>query len=163
VFRPGLAKKTGADALRAAAAVGEALDRQLARVAPEPAAVSADGAATGCRARWRGYCQAVQDAVAFALARHKPVLVGHQPLLLGDVGEAHVEQQRETADMLARLYDGDARVRYVNLGHAADLADPQVSFDRMHLTPAGNQHVADELVAPVVEMAGVEPGAPKAP
>src|SRR5262249_30345337 len=42
-------------------------------------------------------------------------------------------------------------------------ADPQVSFDRMHLTPAGNQHVADELVAPVVEMAGVEPGAPKAP
>jgi hypothetical protein len=37
-----------------------------------------------------------------------------------------------------------------------DLADPHLSFDRMHLTPAGNARMAAALVAPVLEMAALQ-------
>ena len=56
--------------------------------------------------------------------------------------------------MLARRFGGDARVAYVNLGDVIEVSDPTLSFDRMHLTAAGNAKLASALVAPVMSMAG---------
>ena len=50
------------------------------------------------------------------------------------------------------MFGGDRRVGYVDLGDAVDLGDPAMSFDRMHLTAAGNQRLVEHLVGPVVEM-----------
>jgi hypothetical protein len=44
-------------------------------------------------------------------------------------------------------------VRYVDLGDRVDVGNPQLSFDRMHLTAAGNDQLAGGLVDPVVDMA----------
>jgi hypothetical protein len=66
-----------------------------------------------------------------------------------------MDQQRELAGMLERRFAGDRRVRHVNLGEAVNLADPELSFDGMHLTAAGNRPVAAALVAPVIEMAAL--------
>lgn len=40
-------------------------------------------------------------------------------------------------------------VHYVNLGDVVDLKNPALAFDGMHLTPLGNERIADAL-APVV-------------
>jgi lysophospholipase L1-like esterase len=68
----------------------------------------------------------------------------------------HVDQQHELAGMLQRRFANDRRVRYVNLGEVVDVEDPRLSFDRMHLTAAGNARMAAALVAPVLEMAALE-------
>jgi lysophospholipase L1-like esterase len=56
------------------------------------------------------------------------------------------------SSMLARAFGHDAGVRYVNLGDVVDLSDPALSFDRMHLTMAGNDRIAAALADPVRRM-----------
>src|SRR5262249_44874700 len=102
VFRASLARRVGADALDAAAAAGDALERQLGKVAPETRAAVSDGGQSGCRAPWGPYCESVSDAVTYALERHAQVLVAGEPLLLGHMREHHRTQQRELAAMLER-------------------------------------------------------------
>jgi hypothetical protein len=63
-----------------------------------------------------------------------------------------VEQQHEAATMLRRVFGGDRRVGYIDLGDAVDLGDPHMSFDQMHLTAAGNRRLVEHLIGPVVEM-----------
>lgn len=153
VFRPGLATRTTAEVLTAAAEVGQSLERQLGRVTGEPQRHIVDAAATGCKSPWQEYCRSVLEAVQYSLANGKLVLVVTQPYKTGaSLRARHMEQQSEMAAMLVRRFGDDPRVAYVNLGDAIDVSDPALSFDGMHLTAAGNARFADSLVAPVVTM-----------
>jgi lysophospholipase L1-like esterase len=154
VFRPGVATQAAAGMLRATAEIGESLERQLGRTAPEaPRSVGAVDA-TGCKYPWGQYCRAIADGVRTALAANRQVLVASQPYEIGEYLRArHMEQQHEAAAMLTRLFGSDPRVRYVDLGETVDLGDATLSFDRMHLTVAGNQRLVEHLVSPVAEMA----------
>lgn len=154
VFRPGLATRTGAEALNAAAAVGQSLERQLGRVSAEPTHHIVDAASTGCKYPWQEYCRSILEAVQYSLAYGTRVLVVTQPYEAGDYLRArHREQQSEMAAMLVRLFRDDPRVAYVNRGETIEVSDPALSFDRMHLTAAGNARLAESLVSPVVAMA----------
>ena len=158
VFRPDIATRAAAGVLRTTAEIGQSLERQLGRVTAEPSHGIREVGATGCRYPWGQYCQSITAAVRMALAANRQVLFASQPYELGENLHArHVEQQREAAAMLARAFGDDPRVRYVNLGDVVDLGDPAISFDRMHLTAAGNRQLTEHLVKPVVEMASRRP------
>jgi len=153
VFTPGAAKKAGAAILQSAAAIGESLDRQFDRVVSQSAATPPVTGANGCDGTWRAYCELVHDAIKFARNRHMQVLFVTPPYLLGDqVRAANITQQREVAEMIQRDFASDADVRYVNLGYAIDLADPALSFDRMHLTFEGNARIANALARPLLDL-----------
>jgi hypothetical protein len=160
VFHASAAARAAAGMLDATAAIGEALERQLGRITPEPARGVAVDAATGCKAPWQQYCRSIQDAVEYALRSGKQVLVATQPYLgvTDHVRQRHIEQQSEMAAMLARRFGTNPRVAYVNLGTTVDLHDPSLSFDRMHLTVEGNRRVAQALVAPVLALAASRDG-----
>lgn len=150
VFEPNIARRTTAEILNAAANVGQSLEQQLGRVTTE-AHRQIDGAqATGCPSPWAEYCRSVQRGIEVALQMNKQVLVVRQPRLTGVVEERHDSQQRALADMVKRRFDGDPRVALADVGSVVTLTDPNVSFDRMHLTPAGNQMVAAALADPVL-------------
>jgi hypothetical protein len=155
VFRPGVGARAAAGVLNATASVGQALERGLGRVTAEAPRGTALDERTGCRSPWQQYCRSIGDAVELARRADKQVLVMTQPYDSLTVQERarHIEQQSEMAAMLARRFNGDPMVRYVNLGTTIDLLDPALSFDRMHLTPEGNRRVAQALVAPVTAMA----------
>jgi hypothetical protein len=153
VFRPGLAKRATADVLATAAAVGESLERQLDRAVAEPPRRISDAESIGCKYPWGDYCRSMSNAIEYALARNRQVMVITQPYRQGALRARHMEQQHELATMLERRFAGERRLRYVNLGEVVDVGNPQLSFDGMHLTAAGNRPVAAALVAPVVEMA----------
>jgi hypothetical protein len=154
VFRPGAATTVTAGALRAVGEVGQSLERQLGRVSVEPVWHIDAPDATGCKHPWGQYCRSIANAIRLALARHTQVLFITQPYAPEpSLRLRHMEQQREAAAMVAREFGGDPRVRYVNLGEAIDLTVDALSFDRMHLTAEGNGRIAEQLVAPVVDMA----------
>jgi hypothetical protein len=153
VFHPTLAARSTAEALRLAASVEESVERQLATVKPDAPRKITDVAATGCRSPWQEYCRSVLVAVEFALQHGSQVLVATQPYALGISGQRHREQQHEMHAMLERRFGGEPRVGYVDLGPTVDLADISLSYDRMHLTAAGNEIVAGALVQPVRAMA----------
>ena len=154
VFSPGLARQTTAQILRSAATLGESLERQFEHVSAhaQVPALSAD-AVSGCGGTWAAYCRLVYDAIRAARSRQVQVLVATPPYLLGEaLHAAHVGQQREMAEMIARNFGNDRDVLYVNLGERIDLSDPELSFDRMHLTAAGNARIAAALVQPVLAL-----------
>ncbi len=152
VFRPGLASRTTAGALDAAARIGESLDEQLGRFA-KASAIRGPGvvvtvSSVGCPPRWAHYCGAVYDGIQTALAHGKKVLVVTQPYL----HVPHPEQQAALRPMLAARFGGNRNVRYVNLGSLIDPQASDLSFDRMHLTAVGNAIIASHLVEPIVEL-----------
>ncbi len=152
VFQPNLARRTTAEILNAAADVGQSLERQLGRLTAE-AHRQIDGPDEGgCPYPWAEYCRSVQRGIEVAVQMNKQVLVVRQPRLIGAVGERHDWQQRVLADMVHKRFGNDRRVALADLASAVALTDPNVSFDRMHLTPAGNQMVAAALVEPVLQM-----------
>ena len=64
----------------------------------------------------------------------------------------HRYQQATMARMLAEQFPGHPLVSYVNLGEGvADLKDPTIAYDGMHLTPPGNERIAERLVDPVLQ------------
>lgn len=155
VFTPGLAKKAGAGLLQSAAAISESVERQFDRVVSQPpeATVRSSASKGGCDGEWSAYCELVYDAIRWARDHHVQVLVATPPHLLGErLRAAYIEQQREVAEMIRRDFGNDPDVRYVNLGDAVDLADPALSFDRMHLTLEGNQRIASALAGPVLDL-----------
>jgi hypothetical protein len=155
IFRPNLVRRTTAELLTAAAETGQSLERQLARVEATPTPAMAGATATGCANRWATYCRSMRDAVDYSLAHGTRALVITQPYAVGDnLRGRHIEQQSEMRAMLARRFGDDPRVAYVNLGPAMDLRDASLSFDRMHLTAAGNEQLAAALVDPVLALAG---------
>lgn len=153
VFRPGLANRTAAGALDATAAIGESLERQLAKVTEEPPRAVVGGDSSGCKYPWGNYCRSMFTAVDHALAMGKRVLVITQPY----IGDSHVDQQSTMAAALARRYQGNPRVRYANAGDAVDMTDPLDGYDHMHLTAPANAAVAERLVEPVLALAQVGP------
>jgi hypothetical protein len=154
VFRASLATRTSAEILKSAADIGESLEHQLGRVSVEPPRRMTQALASECRYPWVEYCESVYAAVMWALDHHQHVLVVTQPYVLGPQLRArHEDQQRAMATMVQQRFNGDTRVRYVNLGEAVALDDRRLSFDRMHLTAAGNERIASALVDSVIQMA----------
>jgi len=151
-FDASVADRAKAGALNATAAVGDAIQRQLGRMSPEPAPSIPSANASGCPQPWAEYCQAVLTAVEFGLQRDKRVLVVTQPYLLGHSGLRHQDQQQALVSALQRRFGTDRRVGYFNAGSIVDLADPAISFDQMHLTASGNERVASALAGPVRDL-----------
>jgi hypothetical protein len=150
VFRPGLANRTSASALEATSVFAEALGTQLGRLIDNVEAAPHTG--SGCGAPWSYYCGAVGAAVRFAVDRGKSVLVIGQPRLAYGQAERHASQQRALAEMIARDFGGNPRVRYVDVADAVDLSDGSVAFDGLHLHRDGYAVVAARLVDPVRQM-----------
>jgi lysophospholipase L1-like esterase len=147
VFRPGLANRTSAGALEATSAIAEALERQLGRVVDPTDTATHSG--SGCGAPWSYYCNAVAAGVRFAVERGTSVLVIGQPRLSYGQGERHASQQQALAEMIARDFADQPRVRYVDLADAVDLSNQSVAFDGLHLNREANAVVASRLVEPL--------------
>jgi hypothetical protein len=158
VFRPGLANRTSAGALDATSAFAAALERQLGRIVDPVETTPHTG--PGCGAPWSHYCGSVGAAVRFALDRGKSVLVVGQPQLKYGEADRHASQQRALAEMLARDFPGNPRVRYVDLADAVDLSNNSVAFDGLHLSREANAIVAARLVEPVRQMVAVHRTSP---
>jgi len=153
VFRPSLAQRAAAGALNATAGFGQSVERQLDAMTAEPPRQVVDANAMGCLPRWRSYCRSMYEAVDYAVGAGKRVLVVGQPLLTDkNDRRRHAEQQRELEGMMSRFFGGNPRVRYFGLGTVLDLDDPAMSFDRMHLTPEGNERAAEALVVPILDV-----------
>jgi hypothetical protein len=145
-FRPDLATRASAAAMKQAADIGVSLERRLGKLTDVQMQKS-EIVDANC-GRWGEYCGAVEDAVHHALAAGQRAVVVTQPYF----SDVHVEQQRALASMLNQRFGNDSRVRYVNLGRLLDLHDPQVAYDGMHLVSGGNLRVAEALVPTVMEM-----------
>jgi hypothetical protein len=145
-FRPGFGSRVASGAMRAVAAVTGDLAGQVGGLTPVPANAPKDGE---CIETWTRYCGSVRDAVAWALAHDKRVIVVTQPY----VSDAHKEQQANVAAMLKARFGAEPRVAYVNLGDAVDMQDRNVAYDGLHLIASGNDTIASRLVAPVLEAA----------
>ncbi len=158
VFQPGLAKRGAAGALDAGAAIGESLERQLARVmSQQPRATIVGAELSKCKYPWGEYCTSMFMAVDRALAMGKRVMVITQPYLAGSLRERHVDQQSAMSTELMRRYQGNPRVQYTNAGDSVDITDPLIGYDHMHLTTPANATVAERLVGPVRALAQVKP------
>jgi len=145
-FRPDIATRATAAAMKQAADIGVSLERRLGKLTDVDVQKS-DTVDAGC-GRWSAYCGAVEDAVQHALAAGQRAIVVTQPYF----SDAHVEQQRALASMLNQRFGNDPRVRYVNLGRLLDVHDPEVAYDGIHLVAAGNMRVAEAIAPTVLEM-----------
>jgi hypothetical protein len=148
-FRAGLVRQGTAKALDAAAATARTLEDQVGRLTTNTAETLAVTAAAECPPRWQHYCGAIFDAITFARAHGKSVLVGTQPFL----SDAHVQQQQALMAFLKGRFGADSRVQHVNLGRAIDLARQRdIAYDGLHLTAEGNDIIAQHLTQPVLAL-----------
>ena len=151
VFRPGLAARTSADVLEAAATVGRTLDEQLGIIATSSqvrgAGVDVHVSDVGC-GKWRFYCGAVYDGVRFALDHGRKAIVVTQPF----IRDPHRAQQAALGAMMQERFAGNPNVAYVDLGAAIDTKNADLAYDGVHLTVAGNDVIASRLVAPVAAL-----------
>lgn len=152
VFRPDLVRRMTAGALETTAEISRALERQLGRLVDQEMELT-PSASSGCGEPWRHYCQSVFATVEAARNRGRRVLVVTQPY----ISDAHLKQQRALVAMLKERFGDDPDVRHVNLGRAIDLSDRSLAYDGMHLTPAGNDRIAEGLVESVLEALREEP------
>jgi hypothetical protein len=154
VFRPGVGARMSATALDAANAVGDALGKQVGRLAATRPPDSPP--ATTCAAPWTHYCASVIRAAEYARAVAAKVLVVGQPLGVDPaVRRTQVDQQSNLTAALRNRFNADTAVAYADLGHAVDLSDRNYSFDKMHLGLDGNRVIAQALVAPIEQLAGL--------
>jgi hypothetical protein len=149
VFRPSLAARASATALETADRIGDRVGRQINRWHADSAPPSTDGEA-GCSRPWVFFCDALLRAVRVALARGQRVIVASQPRMTDP--RVHDQQRHALADMMARQFGREPRVRYLDLGSAVDLSDRNYSFDEMHLGLDGNRLIAAAFVDPVRAM-----------
>lgn len=144
VFRPGLATRATAGALKATAEIEVSLEERFGRLSRNGLAAPNQYDVT-C-GPWSRYCGAVQDAVRKARQRGERVFVVGQPYL----SDLHLGEQRALESSLRREFGGNPFVRYVNLGPLIDLHDQSLAYDGLHLTALGNQRVAAALVTAVL-------------
>ena len=154
VFEPGLATRTGASALADAAAVADTLHKVLgpltrAATDPSPAPMGS------CGDPWGSFCDAMHRAVAYARSQRLAVLVVNQPYM----SDRQIEQQQALQAMLRRQFGADHDVHYLDLGWAIDLQDQTLSYDGGHLTPQGNQQLAERLIEPARSLLAPAPAA----
>lgn len=148
-FRPNAVARTEATLLQASVALYDSIEAQAARWRPESAPAVPDD--DGCSPYWAFYCHSVHAGIDAALARHSRVIVVTQPYL----EHSHRAQQEELRGMLARRYASNPLVKYVNLGDAVSVRDPQMCWDGMHLTERGNEIIGRALAPSVLELARV--------
>jgi lysophospholipase L1-like esterase len=162
VFRPNLAARATATTLEAAVVLEQSIESQLRRFSSTPAHAAGAGAGTdGCGDPWRHYCESVAVAVDYALSRNQKVIVAGQPSLASEhLRTRQEDQQRALAELLRRRFAGNSGVRYVNLAQAVDLSDHAAAPDGMHLNAGANQSLAQQLVAPVLDILGTPHSAP---
>ena len=134
--------RAAAGAMRAVAAATRDLGPFGGGTTPIPPDAPSDAA---CIETWQRYCGSMREAIAWSLARNKPVIVVTQPY----VSDPHREQQANLQVMLKSRFGGDGRVSYVNLGDAIDMTDLEVAYDGLHLIARGNDLIASRLVEPV--------------
>jgi lysophospholipase L1-like esterase len=147
-FRPDLATRTTAGAMKSAADITVALERRLGKLTDTDVRRSST-VDVGC-GRWSQYCGAIEEAVQRALARRERVVVITQPYF----SDLHVDQQHALATMMTARFGSDPRVRYINLGKLIDIRDTSVVYDGLHLTAVGNERVAEALLPTTLEMLG---------
>ena len=125
----------------------KSLQKQLGPLtdSSQSAATTSDGT---CPAEWRFYCQQIYDVTDLALKHGKRVLVVTEPY----ISDKHVQQQRALEAMLKQRFEGQAHLRYLNLGRTVDLKDRSLCWDGMHLTEEGNRRIAEALMQPVLEI-----------
>jgi hypothetical protein len=152
VFTPNLAQRTSATVLESAAAVGASLGRQLGRFAADDDGHAIVTGALGCQSPWIDYCANIHRAIGIGLESGTRVLVVGQPALRNEHAGRHAGQQAALRAMIERQYAGDARVQYVSVADVVDVNDRQLAYDTMHLTLAGNQLIAGQLVEPVLSI-----------
>lgn len=153
VFSPNAAERTAAAARKAASDLSKALTRQLERLADEEPPKQASGK-SGCAAPWAHYCDFTYAAVDYSTARSRGVVVVAQPLLVTEPSRGRqASQQRALADLAAREFSKNPRVRFVDLSSTIDVTDAKYAFDGMHLTPPGNVIIAQALIEPVLAVA----------
>jgi len=51
---------------------------------------------------------------------------------------------------LRRRFGDHPNLSHVDVGRAVDLRDPAMAFDGMHLTSAGNEKIAEQLIDPLL-------------
>lgn len=150
VFQPSLSQRASAAALDAVASLTNTMGRQLDRVSAVKAPEAGLRGPQRCDAPWIHYCDAVFSAIQYALQRGRPVVVMSAPLGSDGDGRARqLLQQAALAGLLARNFENDPRVTFVDLSRAVDPSDPALAFDGNHLTSTGNLIVAKTLVEPV--------------
>jgi hypothetical protein len=148
-FKAGRQDRATAAMLDTAVDMLKALEGQLGRLSADH--VAGESAEDGtCPPRWQFYCQQVYDATQFAVTHGKKALVVTEPY----IADSHVEQQSAMANMIARRFEKNPRVKYVNLGRVVNLKDPSLAWDGMHLTIAGNKKVAEALAPVLIEFLG---------
>lgn len=153
VFRPNLAARTSAAALEAADAVSNSLSRQLDRMAARTEVAVATTTEAGCAYPWSHYCQSIYVATRYALERGQVVAIVAQPRKVAEDRGIHDAQQLALQGMVARHFENDPRVRYVDLRDTVDLRNRDIAFDGMHLGPEGNGTVARALAPAIRELA----------
>lgn len=149
VFRPGLAARTSASAMRTARQIGLAVGDQLNRFATSPAIPKTFG--DQCAAPWSHFCASMFRAIEYSRQQGAKVLVVTPPM--DPQGSAIVQQREQKAHLTAafeKKYATAADVRLLDLGAAIDLRDRNLSFDAMHLDVDGNRKLA-QLMAPAVQ------------
>jgi len=147
-FRPNLADRATASALEAALSVGDVLARQIDRFAEEAPHAGSVATGAGCGPPWTHYCGAVAEAVEWATASGRRVLIVTQPY----VSERHINQQQALATMIDQRWHGHRLISHVNAGNSVDLSNRRIAYDGVHLIAEGNERVADDLVQPTIEL-----------
>ena len=137
--------RMGAGVMRTVASLTSYLGGQPGGVTLAPEHVAVDDQ---CSDGWQAYCASIRAAVDWSLERGKAVIVVSQPY----ISDAHVSQQAHLAAMLRARYGGNRRVRYLDLGRVVDMRNPAMAYDGLHLVAAGNDRIAAELVAPMLEL-----------
>lgn len=103
--------------------------------------------------RYEHYITSLIDEV---LAQGKAALFVTQPYF--DKRSYREWQQGRLRGTLERKYGGVSRFRYVTLGELFNRQpDPEITYNRMHLTPRGNKKVAQALVEPSLDLIGSLP------
>lgn len=97
--------------------------------------------AMSCAQLSAAYCAAMIDTVAWTLARGVAVVV----LTPAYMSARHRAQQESLAAGLHDRFAHDPRFTQVHVGPLIDLRDRDLSFDGVHLTARGNQHVAEQV------------------
>ncbi len=82
------------------------------------------------------------NTVDWGLSHGKPVVVVTPPY----VSKKHELQQASLATVLRQRFGGDRRFFYENEGESIDLRNRTYSFDGVHLTAAGTERMASNLV-----------------
>jgi lysophospholipase L1-like esterase len=143
VFRPSWTGRASAGAAAVIASLEQQVGRLTRHAAPNDAAITSTSGGP-----WAAYCNAMRRTIEYARARGKPVMVVTQPY----VSDRHIEQQKALRAALQQYFSTDRSVRYVDLGGAINLRDETLSFDGLHLTPAGNERIARLLADPLVAL-----------